>query len=750
MKLRSKILLYLVLPVIVILGTLATINFKRIESEMQHKDMLVIQQELQKAALQIEKGNAESVAVARSMALAQQNGLFGKRRETITYLREILEEFPEFIGASCGYEPNADGRDAEYLAAVNDGENHLGEDGRFLPYWFRDPQKNGVITLEPLVAMETSLYYDGVRRKFLSGNPELFIVTEPYVYNQANLIVEQISPIIIDGRFMGATGVDRGLDFLHEFIDELRPFESAAFFLISSRGRIVATTYGKDLRTAPIEHLFIKEAADGPGAIVTDIFTFDEESGMLQFEADRAQSLLGDDVSDRYRDLFQRFALTRDDTDVMLVDDPLKGEPVFIASAYIPTGGWRLIMTVTRAEIMAPASEAKILTVAMIAAAILFIILIIWLFANAFSRRIEKANELAQSVARGDLTAEVEIDTLDESGQLLQAIKDMVGSLNGLLLQVKNATIQLVSTATRITGTSKAQESTIQDFGASTTQIAAAVNEISATSRELLTTMENVSGSSAETAEMAETGRQQLAGMADAMHNLDGATRSISGKLSDISEKANNITRIVTAINKVSEQTNLLSLNAAIEAEKAGEYGLGFAVVAREIRRLASQTAQATVDIDQMVKEMQTSVTAGVMEMDKFTEGVRTGVGEIEELSGQLDEIIRRVQELSPRFAEVREGMESQTSGASQISDAMTNLKEGAQRTAESLVEFDTATQALHGAVNNLRREVSRFKVAERMSTGMTRLPFPVKDKGKDTPAPASKAARPPFPPRQS
>ena len=99
----------------------------------------------------------------------------------------------------------------------------------------------------------------------------------------------------------------------------------------------------------------------------------------------------------------------------------------------------------------------------------------------------------------------VEIDTKDESGQLLQAIKDMVGSLNGLLLQVKNATIQLVSTATRITGTAKAQEATIQDFGASTTQIAAAVSQITATSRELLNTMDGVSDSSKETAEMAET-----------------------------------------------------------------------------------------------------------------------------------------------------------------------------------------------------------------------------------------------------
>ncbi|MEM9226656.1 MAG: methyl-accepting chemotaxis protein, partial [Verrucomicrobiota bacterium] len=102
----------------------------------------------------------------------------------------------------------------------------------------------------------------------------------------------------------------------------------------------------------------------------------------------------------------------------------------------------------------------------------------------------------------------------------------------------------------------------------------------------------------------------------------------------------------------------------------------------------------------------------------------------------------------SPRFASVREGMESQTQGASQISDAMSNLKDGAQRSKDSLTEFDQATQALHSAVNNLRREVSRFKVAERMSSGYSRLPFPVGSKG-DTPAktpPLGKAAHSPFP----
>ena len=99
---------------------------------------------------------------------------------------------------------------------------------------------------------------------------------------------------------------------------------------------------------------------------------------------------------------------------------------------------------------------------------------------------------------------------------------------------------------------------------------------------------------------------------------------------------------MVTTITKVADQTNLLSINAAIEAEKAGEYGRGFLVVAREIRRLADQTAVATLDIENMVRQMQDAVSAGVMQMDKFADEVRSGVGQVGEINGQMGQIIER------------------------------------------------------------------------------------------------------------
>jgi methyl-accepting chemotaxis protein WspA len=195
------------------------------------------------------------------------------------------------------------------------------------------------------------------------------------------------------------------------------------------------------------------------------------------------------------------------------------------------------------------------------------------------------------------------------------------------------------------------------------------------------------------------------------MEKMATASTAIAEKLADINAKVTNITSVVTTINKVADQTNLLSLNAAIEAAKAGEFGQGFAVVAREIRRLADQTAIATLDIEQMVKEMQSSVSSGVMGMEKFAQEVQSAVREVNEISGQIARIIEQVQGLGPRFESVNEGMESQSVGARQITEAMIQLSEATRNTAESQRDAVRAIELLDQAARVLHREVSRFNV---------------------------------------
>jgi methyl-accepting chemotaxis protein WspA len=388
-----------------------------------------------------------------------------------------------------------------------------------------------------------------------------------------------------------------------------------------------------------------------------------------------------------------------------------RGQSVVTAWTYLPSYRWGITVKQSSAEAFELLNRQRRAVGLLMGVATLAVFAVARLVARSISRPIREAAEVAARVASGDLTAKVTLRAGGEAGQLLQAVEAMTGDLRSLIGRIQHSSISLMSTATQIAATSRQQGEAVSDYGASTSEAAAAVKQISATSLELLRTMDEVNEVAAQTATMASEGQGSLAEMGRSMRHLAESTTSIGSKLSVISERAAHINLAVTTIAKVADQTNLLSINAAIEAEKAGEYGLGFLVVAREIRRLADQTAVATLDIERMVKEMQYSVSAGVMEMDKFSDQVRRGVDEVGQIGEQLGSIIAAVQGLTGRFDQVHEGMRVQSQGAEQIREAVIRLSEGAHQTSISLREFNKATDHLREAVGGLKEEVSRFTV---------------------------------------
>jgi len=326
--------------------------------------------------------------------------------------------------------------------------------------------------------------------------------------------------------------------------------------------------------------------------------------------------------------------------------------------------------------------------------------------------KIDLLHITVQQIAKGDLSAQMMVFSGNESiDQLAKSVQSMIDSLNEIVSHVQHSGIKVASSTNEIAATAKEQEATVTEQAATTNQIMATATQISATSRELASTMHEVSEVAVQTTISANDGQEALSKMESTMMLMNNATASITSKLAVLSEKAANINTVVTTITKVADQTNLLSLNAAIEAEKAGEYGLGFAVVATEIRRLADQTAVATWDIEQMVKEMQSAVSAGVMGMDKFSEEVTRGVNEVRQIGGQLAQIIEEVQTLTPRFDSVNEGMQSQSHGAQQISDSMIQLNEATQQTVISLQQSNVSVDTLNEAANSLQDAVSQFRI---------------------------------------
>jgi methyl-accepting chemotaxis protein WspA len=322
---------------------------------------------------------------------------------------------------------------------------------------------------------------------------------------------------------------------------------------------------------------------------------------------------------------------------------------------------------------------------------------------------IKRIHEMAGGAS--DLTARVDVQSDDELGQLAKGINAMIAKIQAIVQRVRETSVQVLSTSAQMAATAKQQETTVHGLGGSTSEIAAAVREISATGKQLAGTMAEVTERADQAAKLATSGRARLATMEGRIKQLVDATDSISSKLATIREKAENINMVVTTITKVADQTNLLSINAAIEAEKAGEYGRGFLVVAREIRRLADQTAVATLDIENIVRHMQDAVSAGVMQMDKFSGEVREGVQRVAEISGQTGQVIEEVQILSERFQSVNEGMRNQSLGAEQINEAMVQVTDGARQTQSALEEFTRAASHLRQSVETLKQDVAQFTV---------------------------------------
>lgn len=344
-------------------------------------------------------------------------------------------------------------------------------------------------------------------------------------------------------------------------------------------------------------------------------------------------------------------------------------------------------------------------------AALLFTIVGAYYLLRGISRPLQQLNEIVDLMRAGDFSKRLTLAGHDEFRVLAEGFNRMTDELTALVGQVQKSSAQVNTSVGEIAATAKQQQATASEIAATTTEIGATSKEISATSRELVKTMSEVAEVTERSAVLAGSGQSGLSNMEDTMGRVMQAASSINAKLAVLNEKAGNINQVVTTITKVADQTNLLSLNAAIEAEKAGEYGRGFAVVATEIRRLADQTAVATYDIEQMVKDIQSAVAAGVMGMDKFSEEVRRGMQEIQQVGGQLSQIIQQVQALAPRVESVNEGMQAQATGAEQISQSLTQLTEAARQTVASLNQSSLAIGDLNQVSSGLRNGVSRFKL---------------------------------------
>ncbi|MEO0794821.1 MAG: methyl-accepting chemotaxis protein, partial [Verrucomicrobiota bacterium] len=392
------------------------------------------------------------------------------------------------------------------------------------------------------------------------------------------------------------------------------------------------------------------------------------------------------------------------------LDVDYRGEEVVAIWDYLPNLRLGLVLKVDRDEVFGPVDNLLHISITVAGITLLIVAVAALLMSRGITEPIASLTDAAHRLAEGDLTAEIRCKASNEIGRLSAAAQTMATNLKSLVSKVKVTAEEISSVSQQLNASAQQQVGTAEETGTASVEVNATAKQISTTSRQLAETMKQVNEVTQNTALKAESGLDVLLAIERSMTELGEANDEVAEQLSVIDARAHAITSVISTMTKVADQTNLLSLNAAIEAKKAGAHGRGFSVVATEIRRLADQAAASTLEIEGSVQAMLTAVQSGVRNMGTFSRKVDSSVSEIIDISSRLTDVIQQVQGLPPRFDMILEGMESQAEGASQINESMGQLSSSAQQTANAVKETNRMIMNLKRSADVLRAEISRFQ----------------------------------------
>ena len=360
---------------------------------------------------------------------------------------------------------------------------------------------------------------------------------------------------------------------------------------------------------------------------------------------------------------------------------------------------------------IATKEDAMFETIVLIVVVLVLVAYLFVAFSSSVQANINEINSTLASLSEGDFQVNANVGARDEIGESAKNLNAMIAKIHGLISQVVNSATQVASAADQASATAAQAQEGIHRQNSEIEQVATAINEMSATVHEVAQNTASAADLTQTADGEANNGRQVVSQVIDSINCLAGEMQSSSQVIQDLETQSESIGTVLDVIRGIAEQTNLLALNAAIEAARAGEQGRGFAVVADEVRTLASRTQEATEEINDMIGKLQTGARNAVEAMAQGTAQTKQSVEQAVQAGAALDQISTAVTTIHDMNIQIASAAEEQSSVSEEINRNIVNIRDITEATVGNANQTAQSSKAMSQVASELIGLVNEFKV---------------------------------------